>query len=343
MAGISTATMTKSVDCLIPGDTAVLRSAVRTVIGLLVPVLMILSWIVFWTIKGFIQKKTLGYWTRRVLLSTNAVSYIAYIAITKTAVSVLYCIDIYDSTDLEDPHKTRKYWAVDTGITCYEGAHSMLAGFFAAPLILFFSIGFPVTVTVVLIAARNSERISSAWLYESAGFLYRAYSTDFIFWESVILARKALMTVIVVFAYPLGGNLRGVFCMCILGVALYCQVICRLFRKELANLNQLEDLSLLISSLTFASGLFLNDNHTSERSGVVLTILLFLSNITLFGFFIFSFYRSGTNYLRTVLRDEGVSIDPYGSPFKALKGYVALRRVRFVKRITRSKDRSDNV
>eukprot|EP00210_Caulerpa_lentillifera_P004180 g3986.t1 len=301
IGGVTSEAATRSTDCLISADSSVPRSAVRTIVDLIIPAVVI-----------------------RCSLSAMVVSYLSYIAITKTSVNILYCVRVHDSWELDDD-STTLYWAADTVLKCYKGTHTILASVFGWPVLILFSFGFPAFVAYILIRERTPEGIDSPWLFETTGFLYRSYDPKFIFWESMILLRKALLAVIVVFAYPLGGNLQGLLAVCVLTIALYFQTLCRPYRLEFALLNQLEGLSLLISSLTFVSGLFFNDHRTSEAARAAITVFLILANVGTFTYFMFSFIVAGTKYLKVVLDNEGTPYDENVGSINIIKTYLKSR------------------
>jgi len=275
-----------------------------------------------------------NYLAKRCILSALALGYLSYIAITKTSVNILYCIEVHDSVDFEDDSTTR-YWAVDTALKCYKGPHTVLASVFGWPVLVLFSLGFPVLVACVLIMKRSKEGVQSPLLFETAGFLYRSYNPRYIFWESVILLRKAVLAVVVVFAYPLGGNLQGILAVCVLMIALYFHIICSPYRSEFDQLNKLEGLSLLISSLTFVSGLFFNDDRTSSEVRALISVCLILANVGIFLYFLFVFLVTGAQYLRAVLEAEEVDYNQNGGPLYVYKIYLKTRMEKHLEYVAR--------
>ena len=91
----------------------------------MVPMLVTALYFIFWAIVLVRLKESIDYLIKRCILSFMAVSYLSYIALTKTAVNVLSCVDVYDSAKLGDD-STTAYWAVDTSLECYEGSHAVL-------------------------------------------------------------------------------------------------------------------------------------------------------------------------------------------------------------------------
>lgn len=88
------------------------------------------------------------------------------------------------------------------------------------------------------------------------------------------MARKAVIGVVVVFAYPLGGNLQGVLALGVLLLALVLHMYKQPFRNT--KLNVLEAASLVVSALTFYLGIMFNDPKTSTLAEVIFSAFLFL-------------------------------------------------------------------
>lgn len=168
-------------------------------------------------------------------------------------------------------------------------------------------------------AKRNPKE---GWIYDVAGFMYRAYKPNFVYWESIIMIRKALLAVIVVFAYPLGANLQAVLSTMVLSLAAYFQALCRPFRKEFEFLNEMESVSLLVSLLTFVSSLFFDNKRVSDGVRVLLTVLIFTSNVGLFLFFFVRFCIFESTFLKTFLDHEGVDYDSNRGLLHVLDVYI---------------------
>ena len=322
-------------DCLISSDSAIPRATVRTVVNVMVPMSVTAFYFILWAVALIRLKETVDYLIKRCILSFVAVSYLSYIALTKTVVNVLSCVDVHDSADLMDDGVTA-YWAMDTSLECYKGSHAVLAGLVGWPTLIVFSFGFPISVAAVLLNERNKHGMKSEWIFESMGFMYRSYSGKYVFWESVIMLRKAVLAAVVVFSYSLGGNLQGILGVCVLVIALYFQTVCSPFRPEFDDLNKYEGLSLVVSALTFQSGLFFNDDRTSDEAQVLITVLLVIVNLAVFLFFLAMFWKTGAECLKTLMDAEGTTYNPDKGPFYIIKTYASSRfkeyRTRFMAR-----------
>ena len=308
LGGLTTEATVRSFDCLITEDAALPRSVILTIVSLSVPVAVWCIYFFIWLLYKFRHAHSFSYLIQRSLLSLNVVSYVAYIGVTKTVVNILNCIKVHDSTVfLKD--STTYYWAVDTSQECLSGTHAVLAGVAGFPILILFSISFPLVSAAILLTRRSRTTLVNKWLFATAGFMYRSYSTKFIFWESIIMLRKALLAIVVVFAYPLGGNLQGVLSSCVLIIALYVQAYCCPYRNDYKELNFYEGLSLLVSTLTFVAGLFFNDTRTSNASRILLTVVVFLLNVAFLLFLVITFGRSCMDVLKRILASK----EPYVS------------------------------
>ncbi len=296
----------------------------RSIVHLLIPLGILAFYIFFWLFLTWKYDENTWYFARRALLSFLAVAYLTYISITKTAVNILHCITIHDATDFENDY-TDKYWALDTSLRCYVGSHAVLVSTVGWPILIVFSFGLPVMLTYILIRQRSQEPGLNPWLADATGFLYRAYKDRFIFWESIVMLRKAILTVVVTLSYPLGANIQGILAVCVLALAIYIHVTCRPFDEPYDFLNTFETASLVVSQLTFASGLFFNDDRTSGTVKVLLSLLLSAAICGLFLFLSYAFMKSAEIHLRTVCEEEGREGVQEWSTLRVLRTYLSAR------------------
>ena len=260
------------------------------------------------------------YMLKQCVLSALVVCYISYISITKTLVNILNCVEVHDST-LVGIDDTAVYWTVDTSVECYEGSHAALAFLLAWPFLFIFTLGFPLAIAY-LIGKNVTEDYKDGWIYAVAGFVYRSYSKKYIFWESVIMSRKAILAVVVVFSYELGANIQAVLASFVFIVALYLQTTCRPYRKEFDCLNDLESASILLSSLTFVSSIFFSDGRVSHGVRLFMSVFLSSANVFFFLYLLALLVRFAAMYLRSVLVREGVHSSPVEGTFRILRAYL---------------------
>ena len=324
LGGAATETVTLPIDCFLPSDASIPRSVLRTIIFMAIPVMVAVFFAVFWAIALYKFAKTWQYLAKRLLLSYLVIAYISYESVTKTAVNILVCVtaDVSCGGAVKPSHD---YWAVDTSVECYEGAHSVLVGTLGWPVVLLFSLGFPVGLAFALVSVRRYAPERDVWYNEATGFLYRAYDDRFFFWESMIMLRKSLLAVIVAFGYTLGPNIQGVLAISVLTAALYFHTLFRPFDRAFDQLNAYESASLVVSQLAFISGLLLSDDRVSEEVHILLSIFLITAIGGLSFFFFRSFCRTFVSYARIQFKLDGVEDVEAWSQARVLFTFLALR------------------
>ena len=318
--GVTSEATNRSIDCLVSDDQSVPRSVISTLIDVLTPVAVISLFVLFWLVVKIKNKMDLLFLMKRSVLSAVAVFYISYISVTQTLVDILNCIEVHDSTDVMI-EATSDYWAVDTSLKCYQGSHATLAGAVGWPFLMLFSLGYPVAMACVILW-NVKEEVREGWIYDVAGFMYRSYSKRFVYWESVIMLRKALLAVVVVFAYPLGGRLQAVLCALVLVMALYLQTVCLPYCTEFSDLNVMEGVSLFASLITFVSSMLFYEDSVPEDARIAASTVLLMCNLSLFFCFVLFFLRFGSEYLRAALDLRGISFVSELGTFHVLKVYV---------------------
>ena len=328
LSGATTESVLVAVDCWFGTENDPPRSVIRSVIHLTVPAGLLIFYMALWIFVTRRVNENIWYFIKRALLSFLAVAYMTYVSVTKTGVNILNCVDVHDSIIADFDHTT-SHWALDTSLECYKGAHGILAAIIGWPIVAAVSFGMPIILAYVLIKQRSMDPAKNSWLFEATGFLCRAYKDRFVFWESIVMLRKAVLAVLVVFSYPLGTNIQGILAVCMLMLACYTHVCCQPFKERFDRLNTYETASLFITQLIFASGLFFNDDRTSDTSRALLTVLL---SVIICGFFLFLLYKlleSADVYLRAVMEDEGIEGVQDWSMIRVLQAFILTRISRF--------------
>ena len=321
VSAITSEAVNRSVDCLIPAEASLHRSIDGTLVDVLQPFACTLVFAVFWLVIKIRSNKPLMYMLKQCVLSALVVCYISYISITKTLVNILNCVEVYDSNDTTTDYTTKVYWTVDTSVECYEGSHAALAFLLAWPFLFIFTLGFPLAIAY-LIGKNVTEDYKDGWIYAVAGFVYRSYSKKYIFWESVIMSRKAVLAVVVVFSYDLGPNIQAVLASFVFVVALFFQMKCRPYREEFDCLNDVESLSIMLSLLTFVSSIFFSDDRVSYGVRVLMSVFLFCTNVFFFLYLLALLVTFAAEYLGSVLVREGVHSSSTKGTFRILRAYL---------------------
>ena len=282
------------------------RTIKRQIILSLIPVFIAVLISLFALLRVLKKRQEWSLLARRVVLVFIVVSYNSYLALVKVAVDILNCVSVHDGNSLGAGDSKHRYLALDTSIECYRGRHLVLALTVSVPLLLFV-IGFPTALAVALLGSSKKDKLATTWTRETMGFLFFAFEDKVVYWDCLILLRKALLSVIAVFAYRLGGNLQGLLALTVLLSSLFLQMQTSPFKEELRNLNAYENVALLAGSFTFLCGLMLNDSRFANpifRGGLLVT--LFLGNTLLFVFLVHALLRQKLQQIRMELSAAGV-------------------------------------
>lgn len=309
----------RSIDCMAFGSIAIPRSVVRALADLSIPVMVIVFYMALWAIIARRHDEGSGYFAKRSVLSFVAMCYVSYTSVTRTAVGVFDCIHI---SDVVGQHiQDTKRWTLDTTVVCYGQSHVVMVAI-AIPLFLIFSLGFPVLFAWAVVKNVDRDNYKNGWIYDTMGFLYRSYRPECIAWEAVVMLRKAALAAVIVFAYPLGGNLQTVLVVAVLLFMLYLHIIHHPFREEFNVLNRMEGLSLLFSLVTIVCGQILSTDRVSNDGRTVVNISLAVIHVGLLFYFALVILNLGVRYLKAVLVVRGISHDPDGGMVHIYKAYL---------------------
>jgi len=320
---LTTVALSRPVDCITSTSSAVTKAIWRMLVSLFVPGVVVSIFVSLWGYTAFKKKKGWSYFWKRLTLSVIAVYYISYLGLTKIAVRAFYCVSIYNSSS-PSPNTKDRFWAVDTAIKCYGKDHS---GIIAIAVIVIFSVTvcFPLISSIILSCNKEAHKKRESWIFETAGFLFRVFKEKFVFWESVVMFRKACLSLIVVFSYPLGGDIQGILASVLLLVCLYLQLRLRPYRQEFETLNHVESVSLLVCAVTFnLSLLFVNDRCSDLVRTLVATGIV-LGNCAFFAFLLFAFFCSAVFHMGVALKCENNPIPDDAPWWRVLKVYLTSR------------------
>lgn len=235
----------------------------------------------------------------RLVVIFLVVVFFSYQSITKELMTIVNCIRLdfsemdkayaYDNSKINVTYSQYSiahglYWTEDTKIQCKKGAHALLAGILGIPGIVLFLCGIPLCLLIFLIFQRGKGGLTKLDILNTYGFMYQNYTDKFVYWEVTILMRKALFSVVVIFAYPLGSNLQGIMALGILFVSLAFHLIAMPFK--FLPLNILEALSLTVSFFAFYCGIAFNDENTSDIVKLVFSVIMISVTLVLVVIFV---------------------------------------------------------
>lgn len=300
-----------TMDCLLPADASTPRAVMRQILVIFLPIFVLFILFAYWVIRTLALDRGGYYLGKRCILTLVVVLYVSYISLTKAAINTFYCVRIYDGYTLEDVEATHRFWVLDTKLPCFEDSHLNLAIFVASPLLLFAFV-YPALLAVILVNVRRRDKLETETVKETLGFFFRGFEKRYVYWDCVILLRKALLAAVVVFSYSLGGNLQGLSALTVLVGALFFQTTLSPFKHRFEYCNQLESLSLFVSSFTILAGIILSDNNmTSSIVEGLLVATVFISNLGLAVALFFLLVHVKCTQIRYGLLAEGVKCETW--------------------------------
>ena len=271
-SGATVEAVSNAVYCLGTGK-AIHPSVWSALVVFFGPFLIALTFAVFYfaiAMGGVMNKKVAA---KQFVLSFFAILYFNYSNITRQSLSVFLCIGVPDN-DFADADSMRYVWAQDTSLECKTGQHQTLT-VLTALFIGLVAFGFPIACSFTHYSYNQLKNLEpSGSLYDVLGFMFRAYDSQYRYWESLIMLRKACLSVAAVFSYRLGGTTQSLLATTILIICLYFHTTCRPFREEFNGLNKYESYSLIVSCMTYLLAGFFTDGRAAEWVKVGLSIFL---------------------------------------------------------------------
>jgi len=323
LVGFSNGSSLVALDCILddeghlPKSFRALLSRIAFPVGLFFVVIIIFA-LYYIYLRHKNPHEPISYLKSRCMISLLAVVFFAYQNITEELMRTVNCVQLDEfESDVKEYNgfaiARGDYWGVDTSKKCYEGGHAQLAFFVGIPGLLLFSGGIPVFLLVLLLWSKHHDKLQDRDFLNTYGFVYQNYTSSHVYWEVVILVRKALIGAVIVFAYEAGPNLQGVMALGILIVALVFHLHAIPYKYK--TLNILEAISLIVSILTFYAGVVFNDDNTSPGAEVLLTVLLFVVNTGLALYMLFKIAHYVDAYVTARLRAYGTKDDQVPSSF----------------------------
>ncbi|GMH44751.1 hypothetical protein BSKO_12703 [Bryopsis sp. KO-2023] len=265
-----------SLDCAL-GEHTLPKSIRRIIYFTFLPFTLGLALCLLVGLRAALTRKSKRWFARNVFAAALSMVYVFYTYLTRTLSQILNCVSA-DSKNVEGFEGVsinyRTYWAEDTDVVCWEGHHLSLLLILGIPMLLAVSAGAPVGLLIVL--TRNRDRLNKREFLERYGFLYKSYNEAWRYWEVVIMTRKALLAVVVVFSFELGGNLQGILAVVVLMAAMAAHLYAKPYSDNLPALNVLEACSLIISIFVFVAGVIFNDPRTSDGAKIFITVFIFI-------------------------------------------------------------------
>lgn len=324
-SGASVESISNPVHCL-ANEKATIKSVYAS---FAVPFALVLAFAGYFSYIAYRNHKGVIFVLQRSVLSFCAVFYFTYLALTRQSVLVFYPAyvsgEILDNTTsiAEAARSTTCYWALDTSVLFDSAEHDFLkigAGFVLAV----FTFGFPIIVgTLIICVSKGTNDRAHLRMYDMFGFFYRAYDEKHRYWESLVMLRKALLSVTAVFA-SLGGGRQGLLATMILFVCFFFHTMTHPFRSEFEVLNIYEAFSLCLSGLIFLLSCFFEEGKSTQGVRNFLSVVIVLIIVGFVCVMLRAIYLHICLYLRASLESSNIRCNEQG-----IKIVVKFIRIRF--------------
>ena len=310
LSGLASDGIRRSVVCLSSDHLSLQPTALALVVNTcIVPCAVLFFWIVYWAVKSAKggNERAVRYLEKRCMLSLMVIWYITLVPVLKTALSVFLCVDVHDSTNLEEIEATHKYWAVDTALRCYEGDHSKLLYIVVVGFVCPVYGGLLLLFIAFLGVSAPHLNYKHGWGYQTTGFLYRSYRLDHRrYWEVAIVARKAGIAFLVFCARLFDSALPITGVAYLIALAIVAQIMVMPYRYRFQDLNRFELASLFASQVTtMAASMLKDEDYPENYTRELLTVACVLLNLITFSVFVFHLLKFAADYLRHRLLERG--------------------------------------
>jgi len=246
------------------------------------------------------EHETIGFDDFRLVTKKIEVRQTFVIVVTATVVAVFFnymkvstqLVAIFMPSDIING---MTYLSIDLDMVAYTPAHvSTLV--FAAITLLIFTIGAPIGALCALIHFNRLERLDEPEIFTMFGFLYAGYKPKFYWWESMVLLRKVLATIIAL--APIGLELQVICAAVLLIVFTGIQLVLRPFKNERHNMLDCAAMgSIALKQLCALAYHYVVTNAVDTAKSQqllfvvswVVTIVVLSTSISLIAFFVIQF------------------------------------------------------
>jgi hypothetical protein len=194
------------------------------------------------------------------------------------------------------------YWYSDLDQQCYSGYHLALVIALGAPGLVLFALGLPLFNYGFLVYFRKAchENLHFISVYQ---FMFEGYKARCFGWESVVMGRKLLLSIAIVFMTNYDAGTQLLVMLAILMLALMLQTTFNPYESE--EMNQLERLSLWATIITLYLSLYLAFSPTmTQPSRMAISGLILGVNAVTLGIFT---YFIVMEYYGTLMQSLGLN------------------------------------
>eukprot|EP00949_MAST-11_sp_MAST-11-sp1_P000929 g929.t1 len=175
-------------------------------------------------------------------------------------------------------------------VECWQSEHIRAFMMTSLPGAIVFVMGFPLGLLFLLFRLKNrgalkhnGQNYDKRWVLR-LGFLFAGYEDEYVYWEGIVLARKALLSTAAVFLAYNGIMVQVVVAILILFVCLYLQMKYEPFEHDWHDV--MEERSLMFSNLILIGCLLANAGDAGSELPLSATVSLsvFVFAITIYFF-----------------------------------------------------------
>ena len=328
ISGLASDGNRRSVTCLGLHDPFAHTTALAFAFNLcFVPVVVLLSWVVLWTMKavGYGNDRPRSYLAKRCMLSLMALWYVTLVPVLKTAMSIGLCVDIDDSMNVHAHSTTTKYWSVDTDLECYTDDHAKLLYFVVLVFVCPMYGGLLIVFALFLRAPAEQLRDKDGWVYETTGFLYRSYSLGCRrYWEVAIVLRKVTIAFMVFCAHLYDSVVPMIGVSHVITLTIAAQTVVKPYRKEFEDLNKFDLVSMFVSLVTTLIAIMLaQEDFPEDVTRKLSTAVCVLLNLITFVTFAYCNLKFLTEYLKHKLMEQNEDCEPDWGVFTVLVRFIS--------------------
>ena len=143
------------------------------------------------------------------------------------------------------------------------------------PGVAVYALGIPLGMMWLLV--RSRYRMEDPKVRATLGFLAAGLKPETLYWESVIMLRKASVAAVAVFLSPQGAAIQTYAALLVVFAMSMVHALVQPF--ALAVLNRLELWALVTAFVTFECGLFITSPEVSQVGKELTTVAIFVANV----------------------------------------------------------------
>ena len=233
----------------------------------MLPLFLIFVSLVCWSVLYSISKKWFQDFKRNVAVTIIVIIYLLHPTITKVSFEVFQWIRI-DETE----YRVK----LDLDIVWFSAEHIKWCFILGFPMIIFWVIGCPLAVSIILF--KNRKNLNESRIQRYLLLLYQGLKEKWFYWELVNTLRKILMVAINVFLSTMPLIFSATTAVLVLVALIRIQIRLKPYKNELNN--ELEIDSMVTGTATLFWGvLFISDDNKFAAIVLAILIVLILINV----------------------------------------------------------------